>query len=199
MQKVKEGETLSSGWGKGSQGVVSTGQKAELAFLTGFLRAIPLGRLSSHFLPLTRSEGRYETMYIELGALSDLHLKVSQGDLVHDPSPADVNKAFALAKYGYQQLREFLVPGRTFFNITLCFDEHTTKAVFQVLTVVHQESGHPKSDVVGGYQPCCNQILDERIRSFIALVYNYYILANRRAFNDAWYGIPSSLIRLRWS
>lgn len=133
-------------------------------------------------------------MHIELGALSELHLEVSQGDLVHDLSPTDVNNAFGLAKYGYQQLRAILEPGRTFFNITLCCDEHTAEAVIQVLTVVHQESGHSKTDVVGSYQPCCSQVLDERIRSDIALVYNSYIRANRQTFNDAWCGIPSSLI-----
>lgn len=143
--------------------------------------------------------GRDETMHVELGALSELHLEVSRGDLVHELSPADVNNASGLARYGYQQLRPILEPGRTFFDITLPFDEHKGKAVIQVLTVVHQESGHSKSDVVGAYQLCCGQVLDERIRSDIALVYNSYRRANRQTFNDAWCGLPSSRTCLRRS
>ncbi|KAK5189238.1 hypothetical protein LTR72_011271 [Exophiala xenobiotica] len=124
-------------------------------------------------------------MHVELGALSELHLEVSRGDLVHELSPADVNNASGLARYGYQQLRPILEPGRTLFDITLPYDKHKAVAVIQVLTVVHQESGHSKADVVGAYQPCCSQVLDERIRSDIALVYNSYIRANRQTFDDA--------------
>ena len=140
----------------------------------------------------SEEEGRSETMHAELGALSEFHLQVSQGDLVHDLSPVDVKNAFGLAEHGYQQLRPILEPGRTFFNVTLCFDEHTAEAVIQILTVVHQESGHSKSDVVGAYQPCCHQVPDERIRSDVALVYNSYIRANRRTFDNAWYGIVAN-------
>ena len=126
-----------------------------------------------------------KTMHVELGALSELHLEVSRGDLVHELSPADVNNASGLARHGYQQLRPILEPGRTLFDITLPFDEHRGKAVIQVLTAVHQESGHSKSDVVGAYWLYCDRVLDERIRSNIALVYNSYIQANRQTFNDA--------------
>ncbi|KAK5291055.1 hypothetical protein LTR99_010971 [Exophiala xenobiotica] len=127
-------------------------------------REIYISFSSSHMV----LEERMKTMHVELGALSELHLEVSRGDLVHELSPADVNNASGLARYGYQQLRSILEPGRTFFDITLPFDEHTGKAVIQVLTVVHQESGHLKTDVVGAYQLCCDQVLDERIRSDIA-------------------------------
>ena len=132
-------------------------------------------------------------MHVELGALSELHLQVSPGDLVHDLSPADVKNAFGLAVHGYQQLRPILEPGKTFFKLTLCFDEHAAEAVIQILTVVHQEPGHSKSDVVAAYRPCCHQVLDERIRSDVALVYNSYVRANRQTFDDAWYGIVAIL------
>lgn len=71
-------------------------------------------------------------MHIELGVLSELHLEVSQDDLVHYVSPADINNALGLSKYGYQQLWPILDAGRTFFDITLRFDEHTVHAVIQV-------------------------------------------------------------------
>jgi hypothetical protein len=142
-----------------------------------------------------RSGGRYETMYVELGALSELRLEVSQGDLVHHLSRADVDNAFGLAKYGYQQLREILEPGSTFFEFTLRPDGHTTT----VVVYVRQESGYSKSNVVGAYRSCCPQAPNERIRADIATVYNFYIRVDRQTFDDAWCDIPSSLIRLRWS
>ncbi len=53
-------------------------------------------------------------MHVELGALSELHLEVSPGDLVHNLSPSDVQNAFGLAVYGYQQLRQILERERPF-------------------------------------------------------------------------------------
>lgn len=149
----------------------------------------PSWEISSHCIPLRRSGGRLGSMYVEPGPLRDSDLKVSQGDLVHDLSPANVKEAFRLAKHGCQQLRTILEPGKTIFKFTVSFDDHTMQTVIRISTVHCQESGRSSSYVAGGYWPCCHQVLDEKIRLGIEVVYNVYVRANRQTFDNAWCGI----------
>ena len=49
-------------------------------------REIYISFSSSHMV----LEERMKTMHVELGALSELHLEVSRGDLVHELSPVSM-------------------------------------------------------------------------------------------------------------
>lgn len=109
--------------------------------------------------PETRNKEQNETMYIEQGPC-----KASQGELVHE---SDVIEAYALARHGYQRLRPISETGVTLIKFTVWLSGHETQTVYRISPVTSGESRQSRSDIDGRYLPCCDQVVDDQIRSCI--------------------------------
>ena len=110
----------------------------------------------------------------------------------HYLSEDDINEARQLATEGRQRLRDIAETERTFFRFPASCGDHFAKATVRISPVIPLGSHYPSYEVFASYEPCCYTAqadhVDEQIKLLIQLVYDTYIQAVRRKFDDDWYG-----------
>jgi hypothetical protein len=112
-------------------------------------------------------------------------------EYAHYLSEDEVDEARQLATEGQQRLRDISETQKSCFFFPASYCEHFAWVVVKVTPIISERSRYTSYEVFASYTPCCNAAqaddIDEQIKLLIQLVYDTYIQAVRRKFDDDWY------------
>jgi hypothetical protein len=104
----------------------------------------------------------------------------------HYISEDKVNEAASLASRGEQRLYNISEKTTTVFDFLPSNDEHFAHARIWVLPAKAKGSPYISYEISVYYQTCCDKISEDLVHKQTQLVYDTYIQAVRRRFDNGW-------------